>query len=148
MANIYGDLHSNVKQKFCFTKAVGTTGAANGSLSPVIDRAGYGGVEFIYSYGVSAAVTDVITPVVFECATSDGTFTSVADADLIGTESDAAYPAVTGRTSGVNQNFSSRLGYKGAQRYVKTKLYGVGTATSIVSAVAVLHTPRNLPQTS
>ncbi len=146
--DLYKDMHNQVKQKFCFTKAVGTTGAANGSLSPVIDRKGYGGVEFIYSYGVSAAVTDVITPVVLECETSNGTFTSVADADLIGTEADAAYPAATGRTSGVNQNFAARLGYKGDKRYVKTKLYGVGTATAVVSAVAVLHTPRSVPQAS
>jgi hypothetical protein len=126
-------------------KAVGTTGALNGSLSGVIDTLGYRGVEFIYGYGTSAAVTDVITPVVLESDTTGGTFTSVADADLVGTESEARYPAVTGRTSGVSQNFFSKLGYKGNKRYLKTRMYGVGTATAIVSAVAVLHTPRHAP---
>lgn len=126
--------------------AVGTTGATNGSLSGVIDRKGFGGVTFIYSYGVTGATGDTVTPVVLECATSDGTFTSVADADLNGTEADAALAAGT-RVSGSTQNVSKKLTYKGNQPFVKTRLYGLGTATSIVSAAALLHTPRHLPAT-
>lgn len=140
------DLHSNVKVvRAIVPAAVGTTGIGNGKLSGVIDRRGYGGVEFIYGFGTSAAVTDVVNAIVYECATSGGSFTSVADADLIGTEAAASYPAVTGRTSGVSQNFFSKLGYKGNQPFLKTRLYGIGTATCIVSAAAVLHSPRHAP---
>lgn len=141
------EIHSNIKAvKAIQPKAVGTSGALNGSLSGVIDTLGYRGVEFIYGYGTTAAVTDVVTPVVLECETSGGTFTSVADADLIGTEAAAAMPATaTTRVSGVSMNFNSKLGYKGSKRFLKTRLYGIGTATAIVSAVALLHTPRHAP---
>lgn len=127
-------------------KAVGTTGATNGQLSGVIDRRGFGGVTFVYGYGVTGATGDSVTPVVLECATSDGTFTSVADTDLIGTEADAAMAAGT-RTSGDTQNVFRKLTYKGTQPFVKTRVYGLGTATSIISASALLHTPRHMPAT-
>lgn len=142
------DLHNNVKVVNAITPAqVGTTGIAGGKLSAAIDRLGYQGVEFIYGFGTSAAVTDVVTPIVYESAAATGGFTSVADTDLIGTEAGSGYPAVTGRTSGVSQNFAAKLGYKGDKRYLKTRLYGVGTATCVVSAAAVLHTPRHAPVT-
>lgn len=140
------DLHNNVKVVNAITPAaVGTTGIAGGKLSAAIDRLGYQGVEFVIGYGTSAAVTDVVTPIVYESDASTGGFTSVADANLIGTEAGAAYPAVTGRASGVSQNFATKLGYKGDKRYLKLRLYGVGTATCVVAASAVLHTPRHAP---
>ena len=140
------DIHNNIKVVNAIPPAaVGTTGIANGALSAAIDRRGYQGVEFVFGYGVSAAVTDVVTPVIYECDTATGTFTSVADADLIGTEAEASFPAVTGRTSGVNQNFAAKLGYKGSKPFLKARLYGVGTATCVVSAAALLHTPRHAP---
>lgn len=140
------DLHNNVKiERAIVPQAVGTTGIANGKLSGAIDRLGYRGVEFVIGYGVSAAVTDVVTPVLYEGDATDGSFTSVADANLIGTEAEASFPAVTGRTSGVSQNMFKKLGYKGDKRYLKLRLYGVGTATCVVSAAAVLHTPRHAP---
>lgn len=124
--------------------AVGTSGATNGQLSGVIDLLGFRGATFIYNYGVTGATGDSITPVVLECATSDGTFTSVADADLIGTEADAAMAAGT-RVSGDTQNVSRKLTYIGRKQFLKTRLYGLGTATAVVSASALLHTPRSMP---
>jgi len=140
------DLYNNVKAAAALEPAaVGTTGIAGGSLSPAIDRLGYQGVTFILGYGTSLATGDTVTPIVYESDASTGGFTSVADADLIGTEADAAFPAVTGRVSGTSQNFFSKLGYKGKKRYVKVRLYGLGTATCVVSAVALLHSPRHAP---
>lgn len=140
------DLHNNVKLTRAIPpRVVGTTGIANGSISAAIDRQGYRGVEFVIGYGTSAAVTDVVTPIVYEGDTTNGTFTSVADADLLGTELAASSPAVTGRTSGVSQHFFTKIGYKGNKRYLKTRVYAVGTATCVISVVAVMHNAEVAP---
>lgn len=142
-------LHHNIEQPAIAVippQAVGTTGASNGSLSGVIDRRGFGSVEFLYQYGTAGATGDTITPVVLECETSGGTFTSVADSDLIGTEAGAGLPAqATSRTSGVGKNLAKRLGYKGNKPFLKTRLYGLGTATGLVAANVVLGNPRKAP---
>jgi hypothetical protein len=117
-------------------QAVGTTGAANGKLSAVIDRQGFESAEFIFSSGTSATVADTITPIVYESdtATTAG-FAAVADADLIGSET-----ALT-----LNAAKSGKIGYRGNKRYLGIRLYGLGTATAIVSAVAVLGNPNDAP---
>lgn len=133
------DMHNNIKVVHAITpQAVGTTGAANGKLSAVIDRRGYSEVEFVFSSGASASAADTITPIVYESdtATSAG-FAAVADADLLGTE-DAQKLTLTAAGS-------SKIGYRGNKRYVGIRLYGVGTATAIVSAVAVLGKPDRAP---
>lgn len=133
------DLHNNIKFVHAITpQAVGTTGAANGKLSAVIDRKGFGTVEFAFQSGASASVADTITPIVYESdtATSAG-FTAVDDAYLIGTE---AAQKLTLTAAG-----TSKIGYKGNKRYVGIRLYGLGTATAIVSAVCLLGSPANAP---
>ena len=140
------DLHHNVKVNTLgiYPQAVGTTGSANGVTTAAIDRAGYGGVEFIFGYGTIPSTTETISVVITESDASTGGFTSVADADLIGTEAAAGIAAGT-RTSGSTKDAFKSVGYVGNKRYVKAKLYGVGTATALVSAVAVLHNPRHSP---
>lgn len=133
------EMHSNIKVVHAITpQAVGTTGAANGRLSAVIDRKGYESVEFAFSSGASASVADTITPIIYESdtATSAG-FAAAADADLIGTE-DAQKLTLTAAGS-------SKIGYKGGKRYVGIRLYGVGTATAIISAIAILGKPKHAP---
>lgn len=133
------DMHNNIKVVHAITpQAVGTTGAANGKLSAVIDRQGYESVEFVFSSGASASVADTITPIVYESdtATTAG-FAAVADADLLGLEADQK---LTLTAAG-----SSKIGYRGNKRYVGIRLYGLGTATAIVSSVAVLGNPHQAP---
>lgn len=133
------DMHSNIKVVNAITPAaVGTSGAANGTLSAVIDRQGYESVEFIFSSGTTGTGTDTITPIVYESdtATSAG-FAAVADADLIGTED--------GQKLTLTAAAASRIGYNGGKRYVGIRLYGVGTATALVAAVAVLGNPHQAP---
>ena len=60
--------------------------------------------------------------------------TSIADADLIGTEAMAGIAAGTPRTSGSNKNVSKRLGYRGKKRYVQAKLVSTITAGPPVAA--------------
>jgi hypothetical protein len=130
------DLYSNIKVIHAITpQAVGTTGIAGGKLSSVLDRQGYESVAFAYSSGASASVADTITPVVYECATTGGSFTSVAADDLNGTEAALTLTAAK----------SGRVGYRGNKRYLKIRLYGTGTATAIVSAVMVAGNPEQGP---
>ena len=127
------DLHNNIKVVHAITpQAAGTTGSSNGRLSPAIDRAGYDSLEFVYSAGTSASAADTITPVVLEGDTTNGAFTSAADADLIGTEGAITLSAAA----------TKKVGYK---RYAKLRLYGVGTATAIISGTAILSTPAAAP---
>jgi hypothetical protein len=131
------DMHNNISVLHAITPAaVGTTGAANGKLSGALDRRGFESVEFIYSSGASASVADTITPVILEGDTTNGSFTSVAAADLLGTEAALTLTAAK----------SGRVGYNGNKRYLKIRLYGLGTATAIVAATAVLGAPAIRPQ--
>lgn len=130
------DMHSNIKVLHAITpQAVGTTGAAHGKLSGALDRQGYQSVEFVYSSGVSASAADTITPVVLEGDTTNGSFTSVADADLLGTEEAITLTAAA----------TKKVGYKGNKRYLKIRLYGTGTATAVVSATAIMGDPHLAP---
>jgi hypothetical protein len=137
------DMHSSIKVLRAIEPvAVGTSGIAGGQLSPVLDRRGYNSAEFVISHGTAGATSDTTSVVAYECSTSDGSFTSVADADLIGTEAAAGLPAeATSRTSGVGKNIATRLGYRGNKRYLKLRLYGTGHATGLVAAALVLGDP-------
>lgn len=131
------DMHNSISVLHAITpQAVSTTGAANGRLSAALDRRGFETVEFIYSSGASASVADTITPVILEGDTTNGSFTSVAAADLLGTEAALTLTAAK----------SGRVGYGGNKRYLKIRLYGTGTATAIVAATAILGTPAIRPQ--
>lgn len=130
------DLHSGIKRLIVVApQAVGTSGIAGGKLSAVIDRRGYDAVEFIYSSGTSASVADTITPVVYESTATGSGFTSVADADLVGTESAITLSAAA----------TKNVGYVGSKPYLKLRLYGTGTATAIVAATADLGKPNREP---
>jgi hypothetical protein len=143
-------MHSNIKVlRAIEPKAVGTTGPTNGSLSPILDRRGYDSAEFVILHGTAGATGDTTTPVVLESDTAvSGDFTSVADADLLGTEAGAGLPAeATARTSGVGKNIATKLGYIGRKRYLRLRLYGTAHATGIVAAALVLSNAERAPIT-
>ena len=142
------DLHNSIRVlKAIPPQAVGTTGIANGSLSDVIDRQGYESVEFIVNHGSGgASVADVTTVILYESdSATAASFTSVANADLLGTEAAVGCPAENPRTSGVGKNKTGKLGYIGNKRYLRMRIYGTGTATSIVAAQAILSNPSRRP---
>ena len=131
------DMHSNISVLHAITPAaVGTSGIAGGKLSGVLDRRGFESVEFVFSSGASATVADTITPVVYEGDTTGGSFTSVAAADLVGTEAALTLTAAK----------SGKVGYIGNKRYLKLRLYGTGTATAVVAATCILGNPNIAPQ--
>ncbi len=131
------DLHKNIKIVHAISaQAIGTTGSGGGKTSGVIDRRGYEAAEFIFNAGASATVADTITTVITESDATGSGFASVADADLIGSEA-ARITAAAGK--------SWSIGYRGNKRYLKAQLFGIGTATAIVSATALLAEPNNAP---
>lgn len=132
------DIHNNIKVVLAVKPvAVGTTGIAGGQLSAAIDRKGYNACEFVFKSGGSASVADTITPLVYESDTTNGSFTSVANADLLGTETALTLTTSAGRIG--------KVGYKGNKRYLKIRVYGTGTATALVDATAILGKPEAAP---
>lgn len=139
------DLHSNIRAKRVIAPvAIGANATKSGK---VIDRQGYGGVEFVASYGAVTTTGTIVTLVVKEGDVT-GTLTSVADADLIGTEALASLPIqATARTSEVGKNVTKRVGYKGIKRYVTVDAVSTGTTSvGCVSVEAILFSPEQAPQ--
>lgn len=137
------DLHNNVKQAIAIIPAaIGANATKTGNI---IDRQGYGGVEFLVSYG-SVTTTGTIVTLVLKEGDVTGTLTSVADADLLGTEVLASLLAATPRTAGTTKEVSKRLGYKGTKRYVQLSAVQTGvTSVGCVSATALLFNPALAP---
>lgn len=138
------DLHNNVKsQRVIAPIAIGANATKSGK---VIDRKGYAGVEFVASYGAVTTTGTIVTLVVKE-GDATGSMTSVADADLLGTETLASLPVqATARTSEVGKNVSKRVGYKGNKRYVTVDAISTGTTSvGCVSVTALLFNPEGAP---
>ena len=133
------DLHSNVRTKtVIYPVAIGANATKTGT---VIDRQGYRGVEFIVAYGAVTTTGTVVTLVVKEGDVT-GTLTSVADADLLGTEALAGLAAATPRTSGSTKEVTKRVGYRGTKRYVSVDAVSTGvTSVGCVCVTALLNNP-------
>lgn len=131
--------------------AIGTTGT--GQTGKIVDRRptvngqviNYRRVVFELDFGTITATGAAYTLVVKEGDVT-GTMTSIADADLDGTEAAAVPAAAASRTSGSNKNVSFRLGYKGTKRYVQvSKLSSTVTAGTPVAATVLLMDPDQAP---
>lgn len=142
MAIIHRDLHHNIDTARVLDPA--GAGAANvGRTSQAIDRRGYGSIEFVIAYA-SLASDAAVAVRVLEGDTATGTFTSVVDDDLLGTEA-AAGLGTGARTSGVNHLCVKRIGYMGYSRFVKLALVPTVSGVPVASAVAVLGAPQIKP---
>lgn len=140
------DLHNNTRTKTVIAPvAIGANATKTGKI---IDRQGYGGVEFLAAYGAVTTTGTIVTLVVKEGDVT-GTLTSVADADLLGTEALASLLAATPRASGSTSNVTKRIGYKGQKRYVQVNAVQTGvTSVGCVGITALLHSPGNAPTTN
>ncbi len=137
------DLHNNIRTKMVVIPAAIGANATKSGL--VIDRQNYGGVEFVLSYGSVTTTGTVVTAVCKE-GDATGSLTSVADADLLGTEALASLLAAWPRTAGTTKEVSKRLGYIGTKRYVTVNLVQTGvTSAGCVSVDAVLFNPNVAP---
>lgn len=136
------DLHNNVRTKSVIAPvAIGANATKTGV---VIDRQGYGGVEFVASYGSVTTTGTVVTLVVKE-GDATGSLTSVADANLLGTETLASL-AAGARVAGTSKEVTKRVGYKGSKRYVSVDAISTGTTSvGCVGVAALLHSPQIAP---
>jgi hypothetical protein len=136
------DLHNNIRTKTVISPlAIGANATKSGL---VIDRQGYGGVEFIASYGAVTTTGTIVTLVVKE-GDATGSLTSVADADLLGTEALASLLAGA-RVAGTGKEVTKRLGYKGSKRYVTVDAVQTGTTSvGVIGVAALLHSPNIAP---
>lgn len=138
------DLHNNGRTvNVVFPQTIGANATVSGK---VIDRRGYGGVEFTTHYGAIATSGTVVTPVVMEGDVT-GTMTSVADADLLGTEVLAAR-GVEAITSFASTKIAKRVGYKGSKRYVSVNMVKTGTTSVGCMAVSAFLFNPNVAPTS
>ena len=138
----YRDLHNNVDIVAVINPiTVGTTGT--GRTGSVIDVRGYDSVELAINYGAITATAATFTVTVLEGDVT-GTMTSVADADLLGTESAAGLAAAT-RTDCSTENVSKRIGYIGSKRYLRADVKSTATAGTPVSVNAILARPHRAP---
>jgi hypothetical protein len=137
------ELHDNCQQKRVISPvAVGTTGT--GQTGKIVDRQGFGALEFILSYGTITATNAVFTATVKEGDVTSS-LTSVADADLLGTELLAAPGATATRTSGSSKNCVKRIGYRGSKRYVQVNVKSTVTAVTPISVDGILYRPSVAP---
>lgn len=98
--------------------------------SAVIDTAGFGSVTVIAQMAVFTSGAGKIQ--ILESETSNGSFTAVADEDLINApESMAAAGAV------------SKVGYRGHKQFIKVKIVKDSTITATVGAVVILGHPHH-----
>jgi len=129
--------------------AVGTTGT--GQVGRVVDRrktvggvvTNYRGVNLIAGYGAITSTAAIFTAVVKE-GDATGAMTSVADADMIGTEADLGLGAAV-RTDFTGDKVYKRISYKGTKRYVSVNISSTATAGAIVGCVAEFTDPDQAP---
>jgi hypothetical protein len=121
--------------------AIGTTGT--GQTGRIVDRRGFRRVQFVCSYGTITATNAAFTLRLLEGDVTSA-LTSIADADLEGTEA-LAVPPVGTRTDNVNRLTTRRIGYKGNRRYVQARLSSTVTAGTLVGVAVVLSEPEVAP---
>ncbi len=123
--------------------AVGTTGT--GKTSAALDMQGYESGLFVINYGAVTATDAVFTPLMTEGDTTGGSFTSVADSDMIGTELAAGLAATTPRVDGTSEKVVKKLGYIGSSRYVKLKVSSLITAGTPIGVALLRSNARSQP---
>lgn len=132
------DLHNNLK----LTRAISPVSTTGNTaiVGAIIDRQGFGALEFAVTLGTVATAGTTYTALLDEGDASDLTGSNaVADADLIGTEALASFV-----DSEVNT--TKKLGYKGNKRYVRLTMTPAGnTGASTMSAVAIQGSPAISP---
>lgn len=132
------DLHNNIhiKRAISPVSEAGTTAL----VSEIVDRQGYGALEFIIATG-SIGDADATFTVLLEegDAANLSDAAAVADADLLGTEALAAFQFD-------DDNEVRKLGYIGIKRYLRLTITPVANASAaLISAVAVLGCPEVSP---
>jgi hypothetical protein len=137
------DLHSSIKASLAIIPL--PLGANATKTGLIIDRQGYGGVEFVIELWLRHDHGHHRHGRVKEGDVT-GTLTSVADADLLGTETLASLLAATPRTAGTTKEVPSASATR-AQALRPTDIAGANRRHlgRLVSASAILFNPNVSP---
>ena len=132
------DLHNNLD----FRRAISPVSVADNTalISQIIDRRGYGALEFAIAVG-AIADADATFTVLLEHGEignlSDAA--AVPDEDLLGTEAQAAFIFS-------DDDKMRKIGYRGIKRYVRLTITPAANASAaLLCAVAILGSPSVLP---
>jgi hypothetical protein len=131
------DLCNNIK----VVRAISPTRVTDNTAqtSQAVDGANFDSVTFVLAVGSLADADMTLAVEVQECDTSGGSYTAVADADLIGTETGAALTFS-------DDNEQVKIGYIGKKRYTKLVVTPSGNSGNAdLCAVAILGHARNMP---
>jgi hypothetical protein len=131
------DLVNNIK----IARSISPTRITDNTVQTgqAVDGANFDSVTHVLAVGTLADADVTLAVEVQECDTSGGSYTAVADADLIGTEAGAALVFS-------DDNEQVKIGYIGKKRYTKlvvTPANNSGNAD--LCAVAILGHARNMP---
>jgi len=98
----------------------------------VIDGQGAASLTYVIATGSLGDAGAEFTVLLEECDTSGGTYTAVADADLLGTEALASFIQS-------DDDKCFKLGYIGKKRYTRLTITPTNNATAaLIAAVAIL----------
>ncbi len=134
------DLKNDIQIAHGISATLSGTTAAKGNI---IDRQGYESITFAFQTGT---VTDAGTTAGFACeiqesdTTADTAFTAVADASLIGLESDLTVTADSYDNKPVGA-----IGYKGSKRYVRCVWTGTTGTDAVINGVVIKGHPSLAP---
>lgn len=132
------DLHNNIAIK----RAISPVSVADttAQVSQIIDRAGFGALEFVIATGSIADADATFTVLVEDGdAPNLSDASAVADTGLLGTEVLAAFQFD-------DDNECRKIGYIGNKRYVRLTITPVNNASAaLLSAVAILGRPFSTP---
>lgn len=107
-------------------------------VGEVVDGQGAASLTYIIATGSLGDAGAEFTALLEECDTSGGTYTAVADGDLIGTEALASFIQS-------DDNKCFKLGYKGAKRYTRLTITPTNNATAALIAAVALVEPALKP---
>jgi len=131
------DLCNNIK----IARSISPTRATDNTAQTgqAVDGANFDSVTYVLAVGTLADADMTLAVEVQECDTSGGSYTAVADADLIGTEAGAALTFS-------DDNEQVKIGYIGKKRYTKLVVTPSGNSGNAdIAAIAILGHPRNMP---
>jgi len=105
-------------------------------VGQVIDHQGLpvGGAVYIIATGSLGDAGAEFTTLLEECDTSGGTYTAVADGDLLGTEALASFIQT-------DDDKCFKLGYKGIKRYTRLTITPTNNATAALLAAVCVTSP-------
>lgn len=132
------DLHNNITPRRVISPVSVADNTAQ--VGQIIDRQGYGSLEYIILLGSIADADATFAVLLKESDASDMSgAVAVADADLLGTEALAGFQFDS-------DNGVRKLGYKGNRRYTRLTITPTNNASAaLIAAVAVLGHPAVAP---